>query len=332
MSCTHVLRFALGLLLCFFSLGFTNSYASEDNTDMGIITGNTQGTYIQIGNNIAALLKDKGFNLLVYSSNGSLDNIAEVYESKHIQLGIVQSDVLAFIKTSQNKALKRIAKKVKLVSPLYNEEIHLLVSNKINSLADLNDKIIAIGYEGSGSTLTSHLLFEILDIHPAERRMLGGVEAIEAVSAGEIDAMIYVGGYPVKLFADLDNEKVHLLSITDKSMSEYYTPSTIPAKTYPWQTEDVESYAVKAVMMSYNYRKKHCDNIGKLTRIIYDNLDWLKENGHSKWKNVDMNSTLNNWERYDCVVRALNHNQLPNNTSSVTKSLLRKSLRDLGSD
>ena len=44
-------------------------------------------------------------------------------------MGIVQSDVLAFVFRIQNDpVLRRIARKVKMVFPLYNEEIHILGS------------------------------------------------------------------------------------------------------------------------------------------------------------------------------------------------------------
>jgi hypothetical protein len=42
-----------------------------------------------------------------------------------------------------------------------------------------------------------------------------------------------------------------------------------------------------------------------LSRILYDNLAWLRENGHPKWKAVDLNVALKGWEQYDCVAKAL---------------------------
>ena len=50
-----------------------------------------------------------------------------VYQKPGVQLGIVQSDVLAFVaRVQSDPVLKRIAKKTKMVFPLYNEEIHML--------------------------------------------------------------------------------------------------------------------------------------------------------------------------------------------------------------
>jgi len=39
--------------------------------------------------------------------------------------------------------------------------------------------------------------------------------------------------------------------------------------------------------------------------ILYDNLEWLRENGHPKWKVVDLSAPLKGWQQYDCVAKAL---------------------------
>jgi hypothetical protein len=39
--------------------------------------------------------------------------------------------------------------------------------------------------------------------------------------------------------------------------------------------------------------------------MVYNNLDWLKQNGHSKWKSVDLDYPLKGWDQYDCVKKYL---------------------------
>src|SRR5262245_38985826 len=101
----------------------------SDAADVGIITGGDKGTYYQFGLNLQRLIKqqDPSLNVNVYTSKGSVENLYAVYQRPATQLGIVQSDVLAFVARVQtDPVLKRIAKKIKLVFPLYNEEIHIL--------------------------------------------------------------------------------------------------------------------------------------------------------------------------------------------------------------
>jgi uncharacterized protein len=272
--------------------------------EMGIITGSPKGTYYQFGLNLKTLAQTKGINLTVANSNGSVENVYAVYNRPNTQLGIVQADVLAFISRSQtNQTLKQIAKKTKLIFPLYNEEVHLVGRNDIASFGDLTGRKVAIGEDGSGTYLTAKLIFEISEVAPAEMLTIGTEQALAQLKAGKIDAMFYVAGYPVKLFKEnvTAQDGLSLIPILDKSVTEFYPPAKIPPNTYAFQTEEVATIAVKAVLISYDFRTTHCDNVGNFAKIIYDNIEWLKKNGHPKWNQVDLNYGLKGWEQYDCV-------------------------------
>ena len=289
--------------------------------EMGIITGGKKGTYYQFGLNLAELVKPSGIKLSVYNSSGSVENIYAVYRRPHTQLGIVQADVLAFVaKVQTDPVLKRIAKKIKMVFPLYNEEIHLLGRRDITDFDDLAGKRVAIGKEGSGTYLTVRLLFEISDVTPREMVAIGTDDALAQLKEGKIDAMFYVAGLPVKLFTEnvSQGDGLALIPIMNKSILEFYPSTVIPANTYTWQSEPVNTVAVKAVLVSFDFRRNHCENVGKLARILYDNLDWLRKNGHPKWKFVDLDYPLKGWEQYDCVKKHLK----PSQQSSTEKSKL----------
>lgn len=285
----------------------TISYAASP-VSMGIVTGSTKGTYYQFGLNIAELVKTKNIELSVSPSKGSVENIYAVFERPRTQLGIVQADVLAFVsRIETNPVLQRIAKKIKLVFPLYNEEIHLIGNNTLTEFADLTGKRVAIGTEGSGTYLTARLLFEISGVTPGKTVTIGTNEALTQLKAGQIDAMFYVAGYPVKLFSDEinDSDNLILVPIRNEAISEFYPETDIPAGTYSWQQQTVPTKAVKAVLVSYNFRKQNCTNVGRVGRYIYDNLIWLQENGHPKWNAVDLDFPLKGWEQYDCVQKRL---------------------------
>lgn len=291
-------------MILFVSLFWMVMSGLSSAVDLGMMTGSSQGTYFQFGLNMMELAKQHGFDLHVYNSRGSVENVYAVYKRPKTQMGIVQSDVLAFVlKVETNATLKHIAKKTKMVFPLYNEEIHLLGKTAIQSFDDLEGKTVAIGEEGSGSYLTSKLLFEVSGIKPKEVLPFGTETALSKLKQGSIDAMFYVAGYPVKLFSEnvSGNEGLYLIPITNKSITEFYPEAQIPANTYAWQPEMVDTVAVKAVLTSFDFRRNNCDHVGKFAQIIYENLEWLKQNGHPKWKNVDLDYPLKGWDQYDCV-------------------------------
>jgi TRAP transporter TAXI family solute receptor len=250
----------------------------------------------------------------VFDSAGSVQNVYAVYKAPGVQLGIVQSDVLAFItKIQTDAALMRVAGKTRMVFPLYNEEVHLLGQQGIVDFDDLADRVVAVGEEGSGTYLTAKILFEVSEVKPRELVAIGTDEALAQLKQRKIDAMFYVAGQPVKLFSEAvtAQDKLALVPITNKSILDFYLDVEIPAKTYSWQDKMISTVAVKAVLVSYDFRGINCENVGKFAKTLQDNLEWLRANGHPKWKSVDLNAPVKGWEQYDCVRKYLQPSQRP---------------------
>lgn len=298
-------RSLIGIML---ALALTLAAAAPSAAaDIGIVTGSEKGTYYQFGLNLQKLMKPKGFNVNVATSKGSVENVFAVYQRPATQLGIVQSDVLAFVaRVETDPVLKRIAKKIKMVFPLYNEEIHILGRN-IPSFDDLADKRVAIGREGSGTYLTARLMFRVAEIEPAQMLTIDTDQALAELKAGRIDAMFYVAGAPVKLFAEgvTAADGLTLVPVTNKNVTEFYPNVEIPVATYPWQTQPLSTVAVKSVLISFDFRRLDCDNVGRFAQTLASSMDWLSDNGHPKWKSVKLDYPLKGWEQYDCVRKYL---------------------------
>jgi len=288
--------------------------------DMGIITGSDKGTYYQFGLDLQRLMKPTGVNLTVHTSKGSIENVFAVYQRPGIQLGIVQSDVLAFVaRVQSDPVLSRIAKKTRMVFPLYNEEVHLLARRGIRDFDDLTGKRVAVGRDGSGTYLTARLLFKLSEVAPSEMVPIDTGEALAELKAGRIDAMFYVAGYPVRLLTEdvTDKDGLALIPITNKSIVEFYPTASIPAGTYAWQPAATATVAAKAVLVSFDFRRKDCDLVGKVAQTVSTRLTWLQQNGHPKWKAVDLNYPLRGWEQYDCVRKYLGKAAAPASTTTA---------------
>ncbi len=299
--------------------------------DLTIMTGGAKGTYYQFGLNLKALVKSKGIDLTVVNSSGSIENLYAVYKRPYTQMGIVQSDVLAFVARVQtDPVLKRIARTTKMVFPLYNEEIHLLGRREIKDFDALTGKRVAIGKEGSGTYLTAKLLFEVSEIRPAELIPIGTNEALSQLKSGAIDAMFYVAGVPVKLFMEDVNadDGLALIPIYNKSITEFYPPAEIPANVYSWQQAAVNTVAVNAVLVSFNFRRANCEFVGEFSRHVYENMDWFIQNGHSKWKSVDLDYPLKGWEQYDCVKSRISRGQYFKSSPAEVNPIL-KAVKDI---
>ncbi|HEX5816769.1 MAG TPA: TAXI family TRAP transporter solute-binding subunit [Methylomirabilota bacterium] len=301
MSSRRWIEIILGLAL------IVAATAPASAADMGIVTGSEKGTYYQFGLNLQRLMKSNGINLTVSPSKGSVENVFAVYQRPATQLGIVQSDVLAFVaRVETDPVLQRIAKKIKMVFPLYNEEIHILGRN-VPSFDDLAGKRVAIGREGSGTYLTARLMFKVAEVEPKQMLLIDTDQALAELKAGRIDAMFYVAGAPVKLFTEgvAEADGLALVPVTNKSITEFYPNVELPARSYPWQAQAVPTVAVKSVLVSFDFRRLDCDNVGRFAQILSTNMGWLSDNGHPKWKAVKLDYPLKGWEQYDCVRKYL---------------------------
>ncbi len=306
------------LLFIAASVGSVHAQEFEKN----IMTGGPNGTYIQIGRNLASLGAECGLTLNVNESAGSLANLVAVKKRSNTQFGIVQSDVLEYVNTyaRNDEKLKRSLFGVRIMFPLYNEEVQVLASRDITRLSDLSGKKVAIGKVDSGTFLTATLILDILRIKDAERVSIGASEAMPKLLRGEIDAIFYVAGAPTKLFAEsaIDGGKFQLVNIEEPELLATYTSAQIPAGTYPFQPDPVNVVAVKAVLMTYdykasknNYHKQSCKAVSDFSSIVLSNLDRLKRIGHPKWKNVDLTELPPGWKVGTCVKVGMAANYKP---------------------
>jgi TRAP transporter TAXI family solute receptor len=285
---------------------------AADRFEKNIMTGGPKGTYIQIGRNIAALGEKCGLKLNVVESAGSLENFIGVRQRKNTQFGIVQSDVLEYLKTyeANDPEIQEAVRGVRIMFPLYNEEVHLVARKEIASADDLAGKKVVVGEKDSGTFLTASLILDILRVEKAERIAASPADGLEKLLAGEVDAFFFVAGAPASLLATdrLDPEKYHLVKLDDAALRQTYTPASIAAGTYPFVKEETPLVAVKAVLMTYDYDRKRnayhresCKAVADFSNLIITNLDELKETGHPKWKTVDLTALPPGWQVGVCV-------------------------------
>ena len=294
--------------------------------ELSLMTGREAGTYYQIGRDLKTLAGRHRIDLAVIPSAGSLENLFKVYEYPSIQLGLTQFDTLSLMaiqsalgETADARELHGVVDSLQLVLPLYPEEVHVLtLAPEIKQLTDLNGKKVAMGDAVSGTYGTAAILLDLLEIEPAARLELDGVAALDALRQGRVDALIYVVGAPARLFArpfDV-GDPPHLVPIAipdhianHEIFQSFYHRATIPAGTYGWQDEEVPTVTVGTVLFTSDTGSddEQCQAVGRFARMVADNLDELRRNGHPKWHRVtiDREALLKTPRLSPCVARAL---------------------------
>lgn len=308
--------------LVFFASSFFNGTAgaavSDDPNAMGMVTGPTTGTQIQFGRNIATVAKTVGLNILVKESDGSLENIRRMDSAENAALGIVYADALYYLSRSEESEMRRVANRLRLVFPLYSAEAHLLARRSIHSIKDLDGKRVVAGASGSGTWLTTMNLLQLAGVRPAEILNMAPDDAVAAVLKGEVDAMFFVVGKPVALFSNIGKlvdkpelarlkENVHFVPLNDSRLLGEYSSATIGPADYTWLTAEVPTVAVKAVLMTFDfsggqtpYHLQRCRQLAKVGEAIRANLDQLRQTGHPKWKDVNLDAEVTIWKQDTC--------------------------------
>lgn len=307
------------ITLCLSQPSVARTYDDSD-TEIGMVTGSRTGTYIAFGNDIAREAAREGVVVRVYDSKGSVDNIRRITSKEKVGLAIVQSDVLGFLSRSRNAESIATAGKLRLVAPFYDEEVHILAGKDITSLQDLAGKKVVVGDEGSGSMITAVNIFSILGIVPANMYQIDPAGGVVAVLNHEVDALVFVGGKPVKMFKNMEDlakitegknagklAQVHFLPVNDPRLLKEYKPATLTHNDYNYISEDIPGVSVTALLVTYDYTmknteyyEKHCRTMQKLTQALYKNSADLIAHGHPKWQEVDLNAEIGNWKRDGC--------------------------------
>ena len=308
----HRLYSLLLALLCLSLSGLATA------AGMGLVTGSTTGTYYRFGNEMAEVAGKVGVAIEVKNSEGSLANIRRMASNENAAMGIVQSDVLSFLARSEDPEMKRIATDLRLIFPFYNEEVHVFARKEVKSFADLAGKRLALGTKGSGSWLTAVNLLRMTGVEPGEIKHMKPKRAAREVVIGGVDAMIFVGGKPVPFFVDMEDlrnnpvymdmfDHVHFITLDHPAVLKEYEAATITRADYPWMPDDVKTVTVKAALISYDfsnpantYHAKRCKQIRKLGDTMRQELPKLRQNGHAKWQEVNLDAGIGIWQLDRC--------------------------------
>ena len=313
------IRFLLTGLLWMAFLGCASA-GTAPRAEYKIVTASKAGTYIQIGRDLATWVADPAdIDLEVLESKGSAENVQRMRFEPGVKLALVQSDVYqAFLDEAKagNADAGNIIRPLRLIMPLYDEEIYFVVraDSPMDSIHEIKNKKIGVGPLGSGTALTSRTLYQLMFGEPlpaANAQYLSNEDALASLTVDKsIDVAIIVAGQPAKLFTDMKAEArnyIKILKLDDAApeiarAKKTYFPAVIRAASYStWLKADVPTLTVKAYLVTYDYGLQ--STVGNLVRFaesLCTNFDKLQANGHPKWKQVrlELPALSQGWHYY----------------------------------
>ena len=271
---------------------------------VGIISGGVNGTYIRIASDLAAVLNERGeLRVLPILGQGSVQNITDILYLRGIDIGIVQSDVLEFVR--REEIHPTIGARIRYITKLYNEEFHVLGGQGVQTLADLAGRKVNFDVPGSGTYMTAQTIFDTLDI-PVEPVSYDQALAYEKLRSGEIAGMVYVAGKPTTLFEGVEPEAgIAFVSVpATPELLDIYLPANLEHADYPRlipEGETVETVAVGAVMAVYNWNRnsERYRKVANFVQTFFDNFDdFLSAPRHPKWQEVNLSAVVPGWTRF----------------------------------
>ncbi len=273
---------------------------------VGIVAGKSDSAFLSAVEDLTTVLDD-GDNLRVLAilGKGAAQNVRDTLFLRNMDMGITQSNVLAYFKKTGELG-PNVEGRLVYIAKLFNEEVHVIAGPGVNELRDLAGKTVSFGEVGSGTELTARLVFDSLkiDVKPVS---LGVPDALAAIRRGDVAAAVVLTGKPSGALAKARAQggELKLLSIPfEEALEQDYLPTRLTSADYPdliAEGESVETVAVSAVLAAYNW-PQGSDRHRRLSRFVeafFSKFPELrKEPRHPKWREVNLLADVPGWQRF----------------------------------
>ncbi len=246
------------------------------------------GVYYQVALQISALMNRHAradYNYVGRPTGGSVFNI-NALERGAFDFGVAQSDRNWQAYNGSADWEGKPVTKLRSVFSMHPETV-MLVTRKdtgIKKVEDIKGKRINIGNPGSGQRGNAE---DVLRIYGIDQRNDIGAEGLQQAEASralvdrKIDAFFYTVGNPSAAIEEpatsVDIVMVPINSPAIKEFAEslpYYIVTRIPAGTYHGVTEDIETYAVTATVVTSADIAD--DVVYDMVKTVFENLEELK--------------------------------------------------------
>ena len=250
----------------------------------------------------ATLNKTGSLRILPIMGDGGVQNVHDILYLRGIDMGLVRYDVLDQLRTQ--KIFGTIQKRIRYVTKLFDEEVHVIARGNISSIEQLSGQRVNYGDPGGGAFERSDRIFRSLGIKPVPVSYSTS-QAIEKVRSGEIAATVHVGPSPSPFVRQLEaGEGVRLLSVPFiPELKGLYSSSSLSHIDYPGlipQGETRSTLSVETVLAVYSWEKpnERSEKVDNFVNAFFGRLgEFQQADGHPKWRDVSPLDDVPGWQR-----------------------------------
>ena len=227
---------------------------SQSDRTLALATGGPAGLYYPFGGAMASLWSEvlPNVNAKAEVTGGSVTNVIQVARQES-DLGIAMADVVSSAYAGTGRFPKPLPLRVLFTA--YPNIVHLLSlqGSGIRSIADLAGKRVALGAQGSGTSVAAlnmlnGLGLSVDDIAP---RYLSFGETTSGLKDGTLDAGFVVGGLGIAAVTELSvTRDIEIIALSDAEMAsltaQFPADSAyeIPADTYAGVSESRQALGI----------------------------------------------------------------------------------------
>lgn len=261
--------------------GGTTQSGGETKT-YGFATGGTGGTYYVIGGAISSLVDEKlpGMKMLVATSSSSMENV-RLLHNRETDFAICRPDNVSYAFRGEREftpETKIDDLRAIMLGHEANVQLVVLADSGIEKIEDLRGKRVALATKSSPAVYIALAVLEAhgITIDDIKPEYLTLAETTDSLKSGAIDCGFYITAAPTSAVLDLAATfDIRVLPFEESAidtMLESYpfaVKGTMPANTYPGQTEDIWQPKDPCILMTH---------VDMDEQVVYDLLKTICEN------------------------------------------------------
>lgn len=248
--------------------------------------GSATGIYYKLALHVCNLVNKYNGKKYICVGRPALGSVFDINAVARglLDFGVAQSDRNSQAWNGEADWKGKPVKNLRSVFSAYPETV-LLVARAdagIKKVADLSGKRVNIGNPGSGQRGNAKDVIRIYGLKNIKAQGLQQGPATRALIDKKIAAFFYTVGNPSAAIEEPANStSIRMISINSPAIKKfvatrpYYVMTTIPANTYKGVDYPVETYAVKATVVTNS--KVSSAKVYDVVKSVFEHLDELKK-------------------------------------------------------
>ncbi|SDJ69697.1 TAXI family TRAP transporter solute-binding subunit [Billgrantia gudaonensis] len=254
---------------------------------LSIATGGTGGTYYPLGGGMAEMIGEhiEGYEAVAEVTGASVENMGLVWRGDS-DMALALADTVHQAYSGTGDFEGRQLENIRALASVYPNAVQIvtLADSGIESLSDLEGKVVSVGAPGSGTELNARAVLESNGItyDDIDPRRLNFNETADAIRDGDIDAGFWSVGPPTSSIMNLATTRdIRLIGLSDEEVANareavsVFAPYELRAGLYEGMEEGVQTIGIPNVLAVSSEMDEELAY--QITKMLFERTDELIE-------------------------------------------------------